>query len=195
MPSMIKQTDAIEERLCGKALVHIAPSSAVKAAGRPTAMSAEDFDGAACTPCDVIGGISRLQDRATAGPGQRLFHPSGRTTGNFCEGDANRGVRGGWIPAEPGAIDRHWIGFREGSRMWRKQFDATVGNVSKVRLACAYPIDIVALSGSLLLTCIVCEWACLKCFRHTCRWNMSESERKDSSANVLRSRSLKRWAP
>ena len=95
------------------------------AAGRPS--QTED----SCServPDEIIGGVAHLHDIASAGLGERMYRPGGGAgrSGLPLDGDACRGVHGGWLPAEPGSWDpkvgrvRHHVGYREGSAAWRR---------------------------------------------------------------------------
>ena len=124
-----------------------AASAALPAAGKPSDVSeADGYDTSLPTPCEVIGGIARLHDVASARYGERLHRPNGAADpaanpyAPLVDGDVNRGNRGGWIPAEPGmhwepsvgGVTRHHVGFREGSALW-KQHQVEAANRSAAR--------------------------------------------------------------
>jgi hypothetical protein len=114
----------------------------VAAAGKATDLDAEAYDSSECAPDDVIGGVARLFDAATAAKGERMHRPQGLSDpapnayAPLMDGDASRGVYGGWLAAEPCRYDassgvaRHHVGFREGSAPWRRHVCAAAERTS-----------------------------------------------------------------
>ena len=110
-----------------------APSTQVRAAGKPSTCVSDFDDGWA--PSAIIGGVARLVDVASAGNGDRMHRLYGAHDPALppkgLDGDVSRGCRGGWLPAEPALVPGeperepgHAVGWRPGSAAWRAHVHA-----------------------------------------------------------------------